>query len=82
MDIRQLGVRIMIHVDSTLSMSEMRKPHVPTLRAPIQCHLLLPTHAFLFPPMAPRDVLYLLSKFVHGIQGHPVILLLMKILIV
>ncbi|GFT07752.1 hypothetical protein TNCV_1213611 [Trichonephila clavipes] len=31
-----------------------------------------------FPPMfsyvvmAPQDVLYLLSKFVHGIRGHPV----------
>ncbi|GFU51262.1 putative LOC100569746 [Trichonephila clavipes] len=32
-DIHQLGVRITIHVHSTLSMSEMKKPHVPTLRA-------------------------------------------------
>ncbi|GFY24438.1 transposable element Tcb1 transposase [Trichonephila clavipes] len=30
-DIRQLGVRITVHVHRTLSMSEMRKPHVPIL---------------------------------------------------
>ncbi|GFU83703.1 hypothetical protein TNCV_522971 [Trichonephila clavipes] len=33
-DICQLGVRITIHVHRTLSMFEMRKPHVPTLQAP------------------------------------------------
>ncbi|GFV53336.1 hypothetical protein TNCV_33731 [Trichonephila clavipes] len=31
-DIRQLVVRIIIHVYPTLSMSEMRKQHIPTLQ--------------------------------------------------
>ncbi|GFV83095.1 hypothetical protein TNCV_2802211 [Trichonephila clavipes] len=46
-DIRQFNVRIAIHVHRTLSMSEMRKPYVPTLRAHVQCHLSLSAHAFL-----------------------------------
>ncbi|GFS53345.1 hypothetical protein TNCV_1327061 [Trichonephila clavipes] len=35
-DIRQLGIRITIHVHRTLSMYEMRKPHVLTVRAHVQ----------------------------------------------
>ncbi|GFT63225.1 hypothetical protein TNCV_4747191 [Trichonephila clavipes] len=41
------GVRITIHIHRRLSMSEIRKPHVPTLRAHVQHHLSLSAHAFL-----------------------------------
>ncbi|GFY10949.1 hypothetical protein TNCV_1124701 [Trichonephila clavipes] len=46
-EIHQLGIHVTIHVHRTLSMSEMRKPHVPTLRAHVQSHLSLSVHSFL-----------------------------------
>ncbi|GFV91855.1 hypothetical protein TNCV_2975261 [Trichonephila clavipes] len=70
-DIRQLGVRITINVHRMLSMSEMRKPHVPILRAHMQRHLSLFTHNFLCNyDSSHRYVLYLSSKFVHRIRGY------------
>ncbi|GFX60702.1 hypothetical protein TNCV_4976781 [Trichonephila clavipes] len=46
-DIWPLDIRITIPVHRTLFMSEMRKPHVPTLRDKVQRHLSLPAYAFL-----------------------------------
>ncbi|GFW84313.1 hypothetical protein TNCV_1131821 [Trichonephila clavipes] len=46
-NIRQLGVRITIHVPRPLSVPEMRKPLVLTLRARVQRYLSLSSHAFL-----------------------------------
>ncbi|GFW24346.1 hypothetical protein TNCV_605931 [Trichonephila clavipes] len=41
-DIRQLGVHLMIHVPHPPSMSEMRKPHAPILPAHKQYRLCFP----------------------------------------
>ncbi|GFX20744.1 hypothetical protein TNCV_78011 [Trichonephila clavipes] len=46
-DIHQLGVRVTIHIHCTLSMSEMRKPPVPTLQARVQRYLLYFAHSLL-----------------------------------
>ncbi|GFX50548.1 hypothetical protein TNCV_614771 [Trichonephila clavipes] len=70
-EIHQLGVRITIHVHRTLSMSEMKKPHVPTLQTHVQRHLSLSAHAFLCNYVSSRCPLPP-SDFVHGIRGHPV----------
>ncbi|GFT80726.1 uncharacterized protein TNCV_1539701 [Trichonephila clavipes] len=59
-DIHQLGVRIMIPDLDTLSMAEIRQPHMPTFQARIQRHLLLS-----YVIMAPDVVLYLPSKHNH-----------------
>ncbi|GFU99894.1 uncharacterized protein TNCV_1257431 [Trichonephila clavipes] len=46
-DICPLGVRITIHAHRPLSMSEMSKSYVPTLRVHVQRHLSFSAHTFL-----------------------------------
>ncbi|GFU72786.1 hypothetical protein TNCV_1515481 [Trichonephila clavipes] len=66
-DIRQLGVRITIHVHHTLPLSEMRKPHIPTCELPYSAtYHFRPILSYVI--MATYDILYLPSKFVHGIR--------------
>ena len=50
----QLGVFTMTHVHHTLSESEIRKPHVQTLKSRVQCHLSLSAHVLLYNYGSPR----------------------------
>ena len=47
-NVHLFGIRIMTHVQWTLSVSKIRKPLLPTLRARIQRHLSISVHDFLY----------------------------------
>lgn len=70
MDIRQLGVSETIHVDRLRAASTMRKTHLPTMRSCLSHKRIVPS-----------DVLYVPSKYVHEVLGHPVYVYLFQILL-